>query len=109
LEKKMKKTFTTVGLAMVMAAGSTFANAGIIVAGRAEQPMDETYYSEATTKVRSCDQSTGIIVAGSAGIIVAGFAGLDVDTFMDDVKSSATCTEDTGIIVAGSTGIIVAG
>jgi hypothetical protein len=79
----MKKTIATITLAAIMTFGTTFANAGIIVAGRSAD--------NGCTQTQDKD---GIIVAGRGGIIVAGFAGSGV-----------------GIIVAGLTtvGIIVAG
>jgi hypothetical protein len=48
LEKKMKKAIATFTLGLALTAGSTFAHAGIIVAGRAE----------------STEPEGGIIVAG---------------------------------------------
>lgn len=80
----MKKTIATITLAAIMTLGTTFANAGIIVAGRG---VDNN----------TCSQTkNGIIVAGRDGIIVAGRDGIIVAGI-------------TGIIVAGITGIIVAG
>jgi hypothetical protein len=77
----MKKTLTTITLAVVLTLGSTFAfGEGIIVAGK----------SQTCTTTRE----EGIIVAGKAfvgilfGIIVAG-------------NPSAQCVENEGIIVAG--------
>jgi hypothetical protein len=78
----MKKTLTTITLAAILTLGSTFANAGIIVAG---SPGTQT-----------CEPAKdGIIVAGRAivnvlfGIIVAGNPGTE------------KCVESDGIIVAG--------
>ena len=77
----MKKTLTTITLAAILTLGSTFANAGIIVAGKSQTP--------------TCTNTTeGIIVAGKSfigillGIIVAG-------------TPVAQCVETDGIIVAG--------
>lgn len=75
----MKKTLTTITLAAILTLGSTFANAGIIIAGRADTPP--------------CTQNEGIIIAGKAfvgalfGIIIAG--------------RPAQCVETDGIIIAG--------
>jgi hypothetical protein len=78
----MKKTLTTITLAVVLTLGSTFAfGEGIIVAGKSQAPTCTT-------------TEEGIIVAGKAfvgilfGIIVAG-------------NPSAQCVENEGIIVAG--------
>jgi hypothetical protein len=79
----MKKAITTITLAVVLTLGATFtfANDGIIVAGK---------------PAPTCEPATdGIIVAGKAvinyvfGIIVAGSPG------------SNGCVEGDGIIVAG--------
>jgi hypothetical protein len=83
----MKKTLTTITLAVVLALSTTFAyaNDGIIVAGSPQTPP-------ATCGSTSVD---GIIVAGRAivqvtfGIIVAGS------------PETQGCTETDGIIVAG--------
>jgi hypothetical protein len=96
----MKKAITTFALAAIMTLGTTFANGGIIVAGRADE-------SPSTCKT----QSEGIIVAGFAGIIVAGFAGIIVAGSADPESRVCSQTEkqSEGIIVAGRDGIIVAG
>lgn len=87
----MKKTLSTMALAMVLA-GSTFANGGIIVAGKGGSP---------------CEAKDGIIVAGRDGIIVAGkdvigiiVAGLTgVTVFGDTTNTGCTAAKD-GIIVS---------
>ncbi len=96
----MKKAITTFALATIMTLGTTFANGGIIVAGRADD-------SKNTCKT----QTEGIIVAGFAGIIVAGFAGIIVAGYADAESRVCSQTEKQteGIIVAGRDGIIVAG
>lgn len=84
----MKKTLTALTLAAVMAFGTTFANAGIIVAG-----LTDTDPNTGDPCVEKVDN--GIIVAGF-GIIVAGFTGIIVAGAADD-----TTPTNCGIIVAG--------
>ncbi|MGI8812819.1 MAG: hypothetical protein ACR2IH_09890 [Pyrinomonadaceae bacterium] len=85
--KNIQKTLTALTLMTVLAFGTTFANAGIIVAGATSgDPCTDT------TKV-----DNGIIVAGLTGIIVAGFTGIIVAGFSSDTKDPVNC----GIIVAG--------
>jgi hypothetical protein len=71
----MKKTLTALAFAIVLMFGTTFANAGIIIAGAPAQDSG----NQCTESDRS-----GIIIAGVAGIIIAGVTG-------------------TGIIIAGLT------
>ena len=78
--EKMKNALTALVLIAVMTFGTTFANAGIIVAGF-------TGGNPCTAK-----SNTGIIVAGFTGIIVAGFTGIIV---------AGAKEEACGIIVAG--------
>ena len=94
----MKKTITTITLAMVLTLGTTFANAGIIVAGKGSVPPKTEPCSQPTDKSLG-----GIIVAGFTGIIVAGFTGIIV------AGKGDTAPVNCGIIVAGFDGIIVAG
>ena len=56
----MKKTFTTIAMATVIAFGATFANAGIIM-GDASSPTTTT-----------CSDKDGIIYGGRDGIIYGG-------------------------------------
>lgn len=89
----MKKTLTTITMAAILTLGSTFANAGIIVAGRAAD---------------NCTSRDGIIVAGrdgilvsdAVGIIVAGLTGIIVAGAADSTPCTAP-TDTDGIIVAG--------
>ena len=83
--KTLKNFFAAFALTAVLTFGATGANAGIIVAGIAEdsEPCTETSYSK-----------DGIIVAGITGIIVAGFTGIIVAGAQEE-------TTDCGIIVAG--------
>jgi len=92
----MKKTITTITLAVVMTLGATFANAntGIIVAGSPEPAP--------------CTKSTdGIIVAGRADTL-PGLIGTVVSEIMGIIVAGSPetdpCTgtvETDGIIVAG--------
>lgn len=83
--KMIKNTLTALTMIAVLAFGTTFANAGIIVAGATDEPCTES----------SDNGGKGIIVAGLTGIIVAGFTGI--------IVAGATDTEpvNCGIIVAG--------
>ena len=87
--RNVKNTLTALTLMAVLAFGTTFANAGIIVAGATAKTDDPC--TEPTEKV-----DYGIIVAGFTGIIVAGFTGIIVAGATDD-GSTTNC----GIIVAG--------
>lgn len=84
----MKKTITTITLAIVMMFGATFANAGILVSDR-QAPAAE------------CGEASkdGIIVFGRDGIIVFGFVIIGNPT-----KDTKPCTTE-----AGKDGIIVFG
>ena len=88
----LKNTVAAITLTAVIAFGSTFAHAGIIVAGFNEKA--ETTPCTETTKVEKMDW--GIIVAGLRGIIVAGFTGIIVAG-----AAETTPNVDCGIIVAG--------
>lgn len=93
-------------MAAIMTFGATFANAGIIVAGRtADQPCT-TQSSDRTGIIVAglAGTGTGIIVAGLAGtgIIVAGLAGTGIIVAGATDSPCTTTTESrTGIIVAG--------
>ena len=88
----LKNTVAAITLTAVIAFGSTFAHAGIIVAGFNEKTTTETTCVE--TKTEKMDW--GIIVAGLRGIIVAGFTGIIVAG-----AAETTPNVDCGIIVAG--------
>jgi hypothetical protein len=91
--KNLKNTVAAITLMAVISFGTTFANAGIIVAGFNEKTTTERTCTQTTTKTPKLDW--GIIVAGLRGIIVAGFTGIIVAGATD------TPTVDCGIIVAG--------
>lgn len=113
--KNLKNTIAAATLLAVLTFGSTFAHAGIIVAGR------DGGFAE-TTKGQACGESFdttgkvnwGIIVAGLTGIIVAGLTG-SVDGDRSGIIVAGLTESDKGdrggIIVAGvqKCGIIVAG
>ena len=98
----MKKTLTTVTLALVLSFGATIANAGILVADRS---IRQTTCSETASQDKGgkfvFGRNTGIIVFGAAitylntGIIVFG-------------AKDTSCTEPEPQSL-GSTGIIVFG
>ena len=86
--KKVRTLITATTLASILLLSSTFANAGIIVAGLTSDRSSDTKTTDPCTVKTEEKVNDGIIVTDLDGIIVAGF---------------------TGIIVAGLTGIIVAG
>ncbi|HMJ09096.1 MAG TPA: hypothetical protein VK468_08825 [Pyrinomonadaceae bacterium] len=82
---KMLKGWIPTGiLMMILMFGTTFANAGIVVAGVAggSDPCTDT------------KDNIGIVVAGLTGIVVAGFTGIVV-------AGAADVPVDCGIVVAG--------
>lgn len=91
--RNLKSIAAAITMMTVIAFSTTFANAGIIVAG----------FDRDTTKTTSeepCTEPTGkpdwgIIVAGYGGIIVAGFVGIIVAGAVE------TPSTECGIIVAG--------
>lgn len=85
----MKKTFTTVALALVLTFGATFANAGIIISDVAAPACDQT-----------TENKDGIIIFGKDGIIIFGFT---VFGSKDDSK----CVDKDGIIISDAAGIII--
>ncbi|MBK8466883.1 MAG: hypothetical protein IPL32_13725 [Chloracidobacterium sp.] len=93
----MKKTITTITLAAIMTLGTTFANAGIIVAGRG---ADNNTCSQSKDGIIVAGRD-GIIVAGLTGIIVAGLTGIIVAGLADTDTTPCTTSEKDGIIVAG--------
>ena len=97
----MKNFKTTTMSAMMMAImlfGTTFANAGIIMAGARDGGKTKT----TSTKTAPCNGSNpdatyrGIIFAGFTGIIMAGFTGI----IMAGAKNT-TPQVSCGIIMAG--------
>ncbi len=76
----MKNTITTLTLAMTLAFGATFANAGILVS---DGPA-----------TGSCDSSSnGIIIEGLITGIIIEAAGIIIET------SGTPCTTSDGIII----------
>ncbi len=100
--KKLKNTLAAFTMMFVLAFGTTFAHAGIIVAGfnerstttRSGDPCKESKESNEKQDVGIIVAGAGIIVAG-IGIIVAGFTGIIV------AGAAETPTTNCGIIVAG--------
>ena len=73
----MKKTITTITLAMIMAFGATFANAGIII-GDAPTP---------------CSQTDGIIIGDMFTKIISQIEGIIIG------DAPKPCTQTDGIII----------
>ena len=71
----------------VLAFGTTFANAGIIIAGLTDKN------DPCTAPVEKVND--GIIIAGFTGIIIAGFTGIIIAGAADQP------TTNCGIIIAG--------
>ncbi len=93
----MKKTITTIALAITLTMGTTFANAGIIV-----EKADGATSQTCSDGSKKDTFGTGIIVE-LVGIIVERATGIIVER--SDTKDCST-TRKTGIIVE-KTGIIV--
>lgn len=95
--RKVRNTIAAVTMSAVLLFGATFANAGIIIAGLADQPKTDPCTD--TTATKTDDKSTdlgGIIIAGLSGIIVADFTGIIVT----DLKTNSEPV-NCGIIIAG--------
>ena len=97
--KEIKGYITAATMFAVLAFGSTFANAGIIVAGRTAEPTNKKSTTTSTLSADDGDPCTDDST-DLGGIIVAGL-------------TAAASYATGGIIVAGATeetcGIIVAG
>lgn len=87
----MKKTLTTITLALVLTLGTTFANAGIIVSDKSATPCNGTV-------------KTGLLVSDKSfiGTILDAIYGIIVS----DGPAPCSDTKD-GIIVSDRAGIIV--
>ena len=90
----LKNFVAAITMMTVLVFGTTFANAGIIVAGFSKDAKTRTIATEPCTET-SEKPDWGIIVAGITGIIVAGFTGIIV------AGATETPTTECGIIVAG--------
>ena len=86
----LKNKFAVGTMAAVILLGTTFANAGIIIAGAtAPQPCTQDPAATETSKTKTyLNNFTGIIIAGFTGIIIAG-------------ATEPPPTETCGIIIAG--------
>lgn len=90
--RNLKNTVAALTMIAVLTFGTTFANAGIIIAG---------FNEKSTTKQEPCrepgetKERGGIIIAGITGIIIAGLTGIIIAGAAD------TPQENCGIIIAG--------
>lgn len=89
--KNIRNTFAAATLMTVLAFGTTFANAGLLISdlqGNNPEP---------------CTVKDGIVVAGVTGIVVAGITGIVVAGLTGIVVAGANDapTENCGIVVAG--------
>lgn len=90
--KTLKGWITTTALVATMMISTMTANAGIIIAGRGDQPTEPC--TEPTTKVETHIDG-GIIIGGLTGIIIAGFTGIIIGGVTSDGPV------DCGIIIGG--------
>lgn len=93
----MKKTITTIAMAMVFTFGATFANAGILVGDRSATPT-------------TCSEKDGILVGDRGGILVGdrSAAGILVGDFVSFItgilvgdRTPAQCSSDKDGILVG--------
>ncbi len=89
--RNLKNTLAAFTMMFVLAFGTTFANAGIIIAGFNEK---STTKSEQPCTQPSEKEDWGIIIAG-VGIIIAGFTGIII------AGAAEAPTTECGIIIAG--------
>jgi hypothetical protein len=83
--KNIKNTLRAATMLAVIAFGTTFANAGIIIGGLQSDPVDP------------CTENTGIIIGGLTGIIIGGFTGI----IIGGARGSDGSTDPCGIIIGG--------
>ncbi|MEQ1763116.1 MAG: hypothetical protein ABL984_08230 [Pyrinomonadaceae bacterium] len=99
---KLRGYIPTMLMLVTLMFGTTAANAGIIVGGRAAADSDNPCEEKGDLLGDLLEYAkAGIIVGGRMGIIVGGRTGIIVG----GKSSQDTC----GIIVGGRTGIIVGG
>ncbi len=89
--KNVKNTLAAFTMMFVLAFGTTFANAGIIIAGLNDK--SSTTKTEDPCTQTSEKEDWGIIIAG-VGIIIAGFTGIII-------AGAAEEPTECGIIIAG--------
>jgi len=96
--KNLKNTFVAITMMTVLAFGTTFANAGIIIAGLKDsgETKDKGKRPVTTCTEPAKSDLTGIIIAGYTGIIIAGLTGIIIAGVADD-GGVTNC----GIIIAG--------
>ena len=96
--KKVRNIIAAATMSAMLLFGTTFANAGIIVAGLTDKPETDpcTVTGEKVDSGIIVTDLDGIIVAGLTGIIVAGYTGIIVAGVKQD-----TTPVNCGIIVAG--------
>lgn len=88
--KNLKTTFTALVMMFVIAFGTTFANAGIIIAGAKEEPV--------SCKSTKSVVDHGIIIAYT-GIIIA-YTGIII-AVKGDTAPCQSAPVEKGIIIAG--------
>jgi hypothetical protein len=95
--KNPKNTLAAITMMAVLAFGTTFANAGIIIAGLKDDG-GKTRTTQKETTADPCGEpssESGIIIAGLAGIIIAGYTGIIIAGAKDEAPVNC------GIIIAG--------
>lgn len=91
--KNLRNFFGWITLVAVITFSSTFANAGIIIAG-AQAPEPCTSTEKVDSGIIIAGVKDGIIIAGYTGIIIAGITGIII-------AGAAEAPVDCGIIIAG--------
>ncbi len=90
--KNLRNFFGWITLVTIFTFGTTFANAGIIIAGAQDEPCTNTETDNGGIIIAGVKD--GIIIAGFTGIIIAGITGIIIAGASDE---PVNC----GIIIAG--------
>lgn len=94
--RNIKKMVAALTMAGIIILSTSFANAGIIVAGaKGDAPGKASSTQQCSDPSSTGRINAGIVVAGLTGIVVAGFTGIIVVGAVD--SPITTC----GIVVAG--------
>lgn len=89
--KNLKKMIATLGLVVVMLAGTSAANAGIIMIDSAPSQ----------TGAKECSSNDGIIILNRVGIIILNrVVGVSIE-----VESNSPCSD--GMLVSDRTGMLI--
>lgn len=108
----MKKTITTITLAMVLTFGSTFANAGILVSDRSGILVSDRNGSTKTDCTKEgilVSDRSGILVSDRYSAVVAAVIRALEGIIVGDKSKGSPCTTKDGILVSDREGIIFGG